>query len=75
VLLELWSEINDKPALRERVAAHPSLPSTDSWDSAEGTLLDEMIRQFGTLAERANDMMTRQVYSEVESELKSWLTT
>ena len=43
--------------------------------SAEGTLFDGMVRQFGALATRANDMMARQVYSEVESDLKPWLTT
>lgn len=46
----------------------------DSWESVEGTLFDGMIRQFGALAERANDMMIRQVYSEVENDLKPWLT-
>lgn len=73
--MELWAEINEKPALRERVAAHPSLPSTDSWSSAEGTLFDEMVRQYGALATRAEDMIVRQVHSEVEGDLKEWLTT
>lgn len=73
VFLELWAEINEKPALRERVAAHPSLPSTESWSAAEGTLFDEMVRQYGALATRAEDMMVRQVRSEVEGDLKEWL--
>lgn len=75
VFLELWSDINDKSALRERVAAYPLLPSTDSRSSAEGTLFDEMIRQFDALSARSSDMMVRQIYSEVESDLKPWLTT
>lgn len=75
VFLELWSEINNKPNLRERVEAHPSLPSTESWDSADGTIFDEMIRQYGALAGRADEMMVRQAYMEVESQLKTWITT
>ncbi|KAF8322455.1 hypothetical protein DL93DRAFT_2223365 [Clavulina sp. PMI_390] len=75
VFLELWAEINAKPALRERVAVHPSLPSTHSWESAEGTIFDEMIRQYAVLAARAEDMSVRQVYTEVETDLKGWIST
>lgn len=73
--MELWAAINEKPALRERVGAHPSLPSTSSWSSAQGTLFDELIKQYSVLVERADEMMVRQIYSEVETDLKTWITT
>lgn len=84
----MWTEINEKAALRARAAAHPSLPSTDTPTSkhnkdegesvevgVEGTLFDELILQYSKLSARADDMMIKQVCHEVEGELKPYLST
>lgn len=73
--LELWIEINERSALRAKVDAHPSLPTTahakDS-DQVEGTLFDELIGQYTAVANRAEDMIIRHISSEVEVELKGY---
>ncbi|CAE6426131.1 unnamed protein product [Rhizoctonia solani] len=73
--LELWTEINEKSALRAKVDAHPSLPHTTPASTAEeihGTLFDELISQYVSIVTRAEDMIIRHVCSEVEVELKGY---
>ncbi|KDN49481.1 hypothetical protein RSAG8_02183, partial [Rhizoctonia solani AG-8 WAC10335] len=76
--LELWTEINERSALRAKVDAHPSLPQTTPASTAEevhGTLLvvsSDLISQYVSIVTRAEDMMIRHVCSEVEGELKGY---
>ncbi|KAJ1310280.1 hypothetical protein OPQ81_007020 [Rhizoctonia solani] len=73
--LELWTEINERSALRAKVDAHPSLPHTTAASTAEevhGTLFDELISQYTSTVTRAEDMMIRHICSEVEGELKAY---
>ncbi|CAE7218412.1 unnamed protein product [Rhizoctonia solani] len=73
--LELWTEINERSALRAKVDAHPSLPHTTPASTAEevhGTLFDELISQYDSVVTRAEDMMIRHICSEVEGELKAY---
>ncbi|KAF8602692.1 hypothetical protein BDV93DRAFT_523797 [Ceratobasidium sp. AG-I] len=73
--LELWTEINERSALRAKVEAHPSLPATShahKGDEVHGTLFDELVGQYSVIATRAEDMVVRHVSSEVEVELKSY---
>ncbi|CAE6432985.1 unnamed protein product [Rhizoctonia solani] len=73
--LELWTEVNERSALRAKVDAHPSLPQTTPASVAEevhGTLFDELISQYDSITIRAEDMMIRHVCSEVEGELKGY---
>ncbi|CAE6412483.1 unnamed protein product [Rhizoctonia solani] len=73
--LELWTEINERSALRAKVDAHPSLPQTTSASTAEevnGTLFDELISQYASIVTRAEDMIVHHVCSEVEGELKGY---
>lgn len=73
--LELWTEINERSALRAKVDAHPSLPQTTPVSMAEevhGTMFDELISQYASIVIRAEDMMVRHVCSEVEGELKAY---
>ncbi|KAF8744205.1 RINT-1 / TIP-1 family, partial [Rhizoctonia solani] len=73
--LELWTEINERSALRAKVDAHPSLPQTVPTSTVEeihGTLFDELISQYSSLVARAEDMIIRHICSEVEGELKGY---
>ncbi|KAG8748050.1 hypothetical protein FRC10_009802 [Ceratobasidium sp. 414] len=73
--LELWFEINERSALRAKAEAHPSLPTTShaqKGEQVQGTLFDELIGQYSSLATRAEDMMIRHICSEVETELKPY---
>ncbi|KAG8730619.1 hypothetical protein FRC11_006279 [Ceratobasidium sp. 423] len=73
--LELWTEINERSALRAKVDAHPSLPHTTTASTVEeihGTLFDELTSQYASIVTRAEDMMIRHACSEVEGELKSY---
>ncbi|KAG9103847.1 hypothetical protein FRC06_007525 [Ceratobasidium sp. 370] len=73
--LELWSEINERAVLRAKADAHPSLPATSHAQKGEqvhGTLFDELIGQYSSIATRAKDMMIRHICSEVETELKPY---
>ncbi|GAB1517499.1 hypothetical protein RhiTH_000548 [Rhizoctonia solani] len=73
--LELWTEINERSALRAKVDAHPSLPQTAPTSTVEeihGTLFDELISQYNSLVARAEDMIIRHICSEVEGELKGY---
>lgn len=73
--LELWTEINERSALRAKVDAHPSLPTTthaQTSDQVEGTLFDELVGQYTSIANRAEEMTIRHVSSEVELELKGY---
>ena len=73
--MELWTEINERSALRAKAEAHPSLPTTShahKGDEVQGTLFDELVGQYSAIATRAEDMMVRHISSEVEVELKSY---
>ncbi|KAJ7596730.1 TIP-1 family-domain-containing protein [Mycena floridula] len=74
--LELWTEVNQKAALRARAKATPSLPNPKGEDATvEDTIFGELISQYKKLASRAEDIMLQQVCGEVESSLKSHLST
>ncbi|KAG9127939.1 hypothetical protein FRC07_007177 [Ceratobasidium sp. 392] len=73
--LELWSEINERSALRAKAEAHPSLPRTSQTQKGEqvqGTLFDELVGQYSSIVTRAEDMIIRHICSEVETELKAY---
>jgi hypothetical protein len=73
--LELWTEINERSTLRAKVDAHPSLPATShaqAREEVQGTLFDELIAQYSSVATRAEDMIIRHISSEVEVELKGY---
>ncbi|KAI9511767.1 TIP-1 family-domain-containing protein [Russula earlei] len=71
--LELWTEINHKASLRARADTHPSLPSLNnpSSDAAEGTIFEELVRQYEKLVTRTEDMIVQQVCTEVEAAWKT----
>ncbi len=39
----------------------------------EGTIFDELVKQYNALAERAETMLVKQICGEVESDLKAHL--
>ena len=66
--LELWTEINLKASLRARAETHPSLPNLNgsSSDAIDGTIFEELVRQYDKLVTRTQDMIVQQVCTEVE---------
>ncbi|THH29732.1 hypothetical protein EUX98_g4456 [Antrodiella citrinella] len=72
--LELWAEINRKASLRARVESAASLPDpkgpTDE-EVPEGTIFEELVIQYGTLGERAEDLIVQSVCGEVEQGFKA----
>ena len=80
--LELWSEINARAALRTRTDAHPLLPGAPEVASAlqdvdaasKGTIFQELVTQYRSLAERAEDMIVRHVCSEVDFASKAYFS-
>jgi RAD50-interacting protein 1 len=81
--LELWSEINARAALRARADAHPLLPdvsgevtsAVQGVDAAsKGTIFQELVTQYRSLAQRAEDMIVRHVCSEVDYASKSYFS-
>lgn len=72
--LELWAEINRKASLRTRAEAVPSLPDPKppaEEDVPEGTIFEELVTQYGKLAERAEDLIVQSVCGEVEQGFKA----
>ncbi|KAF9821810.1 hypothetical protein IEO21_00240 [Rhodonia placenta] len=70
--LELWAEINRRASLRSRAQAAAALPDPKGGEDApEGTIFEELVTQYGTLAERAEDMTVQSVCSEIEAGLRA----
>jgi RAD50-interacting protein 1 len=81
--LELWSEISARAALRAKADAHPLLPDPsgdatlalqDVEAASEGTIFQELVTQYRSLGERAEDMIVRHVCLEVNSASKAYFT-
>jgi hypothetical protein len=74
--LELWSEINERAALRAKAEAHPLLSkeatSQNSEAVSKGTIFHELVSQYRTLGQRAEDMIVRHVQAEVETASKAY---
>ncbi|KLO20039.1 hypothetical protein SCHPADRAFT_863786 [Schizopora paradoxa] len=70
--LELWHSICERAALRSRVREVDALPDP-SVVRDEGTIFDELVKQYNALAERAETMLVKQICGEVESDLKAHL--
>lgn len=70
--LELWHTICERAALRSRVKEVDALPDPSALRD-EGTIFDELVKQYNTLAERAETMLIKQICGEVESDLKAHL--
>lgn len=73
--LELWTDIVRTSALRVRAEENRFLPNPPPVKDAhsEGTVFSELILQYTSLSERAEDMIAQHVYSEVEIELRAHL--
>ncbi|KZT06301.1 uncharacterized protein LAESUDRAFT_653786 [Laetiporus sulphureus 93-53] len=71
--LELWAEINHRASLRSQIQAASALPNPKGGETeaAEGTIFEELIMQYGQLAERAEDMIVQSVCGEVEVGLRA----
>jgi len=78
--LELWSEINERAALRARAEIHPLLPdpvsngvtTQDVEVVSKGTIFQELVLQYRALGRRAEDMIVRHVRAEVETASKPY---
>jgi len=70
--LELWQTIRERAALRSRVKEVDSLPDPGA-SRHEGTIFDELVKQYNSLAKRAETMLVKQICGEVESDLKAHL--
>jgi hypothetical protein len=70
--LELWHSICERSQLRKTAESNPSLPNP-STAHADETIFEELIVQYKALADRAEEMIIRQIYGEVEAELKNHL--
>ncbi|KAG1904794.1 RINT-1 family protein [Suillus fuscotomentosus] len=73
--LELWTEINNRAALRSQAEMHPSLPNYADHQASKSdvpncTIFEELITQYTKLASRAEDILVSQVCGETESALK-----
>ncbi|KAF8528017.1 RINT-1 family protein [Hysterangium stoloniferum] len=81
--LELWSEINERAALRARAEIHPLLPdplskmatAQDVEVVSKGTIFQELVSQYQTLGRRAEDMIVRHVHTEVETASKAYFAS
>ncbi|KAG8971230.1 hypothetical protein FRB90_010563 [Tulasnella sp. 427] len=77
--LELWHGIQENPVLRARADTNPMLPQTGSTatldDQAESTMFDVLTHQYGDIVTRAEDMITKQICAEVETELKTYFAS
>ncbi|KAI0935935.1 hypothetical protein AcW1_000312 [Taiwanofungus camphoratus] len=75
--LELWTEINHRASLRSRVEAEASLPDPKHsvTEVPEGTIFEELVVQYGKLAERAEDMIVQCVCGEIEAGLRAHFTS
>lgn len=77
--LELWSEINTRATLRAKAEAHPLLPQPATDDlipevAAKGTIFQELVAQYQTLGQRAEDMIVGHICAEIESAAKPYFT-
>jgi hypothetical protein len=70
--LELWTDIVRTSALRVRAEENILMPSPPPVKDAqsEGTVFDELVIQYTRLTDRAEEMVSQHVYSEVEVELR-----
>ncbi|KAI0757326.1 RINT-1 family protein [Daedaleopsis nitida] len=73
--LELWAEINRRANLRTKAETIPSLPNPKVVEDEppEGTIFEELVRHYQTLAGRAEELIVSSVAGEVESGLKGHL--
>ncbi|KAG5650284.1 hypothetical protein H0H81_012762 [Sphagnurus paluster] len=71
--LELWTEINHNPELRDQVIPSPFLPNPQAAGNEipGDTLFEEMISRYERLANRSEDMVVHQICGEIESLLKA----
>ncbi len=71
--LELWTEINHRAALRTHAEVTSSLPDPRGGldDVPDGTIFEELVIQYGKLADRAEEMIVHTVSGEVEAGLKA----
>ncbi|KAG8956967.1 hypothetical protein FRC00_004656 [Tulasnella sp. 408] len=74
--LELWNGIQENPVLRARAEANTMLPRTGPAatlnDQADTTMFDVLIKQYGDVVSRSEDMIVKQICAEVETELKPY---
>ncbi|CAK5280068.1 unnamed protein product, partial [Mycena citricolor] len=71
--LELWTEINHRPALRAQVQHLHCLPEPSAVGSTdpEDAIFDELVGRYDRLAIRAEDMIVLQICGEVEGGLRA----
>ncbi|KII93691.1 hypothetical protein PLICRDRAFT_101630 [Plicaturopsis crispa FD-325 SS-3] len=71
--LELWSDINRTPSLRQRAEANPLLPRPRKGDAdePEGTIFEVLVEQYTSLIERAEEMIIQQICGEIENGLRA----
>lgn len=74
--LELWHGIQENPVLRARAEANMLLPRTGPTatlnDQADTTMFDVLVKQYGDVVNRSEDMIVKQICAEVETELKPY---
>ncbi|KAG8953229.1 hypothetical protein FRC04_002639 [Tulasnella sp. 424] len=77
--LELWHAIQENPVLRARAEAQTMLPRTGATatldDQADSTMFDVLVKQYGDVVNRAEDMIDKQICAEVETELKPYFAS
>ncbi|KZV95590.1 hypothetical protein EXIGLDRAFT_671991 [Exidia glandulosa HHB12029] len=74
--LELWAEMNRRPALRALAESHTLLPppSKDPAAEPEGTVFDTLVDAYRDVCSRAEDMIVRQIVGEIEDDLRPYIT-
>ncbi|KAG8885666.1 hypothetical protein FRB97_000109 [Tulasnella sp. 331] len=74
--LELWQEIQANHTLRARVESSAWFPPCRSSEhETDHALFDELVKRYGSLSDRAEDMIANQVCTEVEEELKAYFAS
>ncbi|KAF8634467.1 hypothetical protein AX15_000908 [Amanita polypyramis BW_CC] len=72
--LELWTQMNSDPLLREETEKNPLLPrQVEANRTPTSTVFEELISRYTKVIVRAEDMIVQQVCGEVEAHFKAHL--
>ncbi|KAK2461679.1 hypothetical protein APHAL10511_006142 [Amanita phalloides] len=75
--LDLWTQMNSDPVLREQIESGPLLsqPIPENNGALTSTVFEELISRYIKVVVRAEDMIVQQICDEVENHLKTHLGT
>ncbi|KAF9065415.1 TIP-1 family-domain-containing protein [Rhodocollybia butyracea] len=72
--LELWTEINQRPALRALARANSAMLSSDGDNESQDTIFQVIVDRYRKLGRRCEDIIVQQICAEIESSLKAHLS-